>query len=484
MPPKRQAPKHESDVLKRLKGNPQEVSMYNDIGKILCQQLDLKDSSNALAVELENARSKIRAQEEKNKDLQGQLRKSRCESAALSRENGDLKTDMFKLQPKNQISDAEIIDMYEGLRGQISSWVDGEVAAFIREWKETNSQAPSHSDVFRAGNSQADSEFLAAGHHYGGEYLAETLVLAHLHEALLREDLIFFGLSDDERGFFRIAARGLTNTTLSRGKSSERYLSYEATSLTTADPSVVRYIRSEFLKGFTESQTYQKRRWALASRLELEILTVVEDILPQPSDIQSRLEKLRDGVIKPALDLAAAIMTSATPYGFSRRMTPDTRYAHRAIQYRDLAINRCKMIDINTRGPVRVSKVPLHGSDETIAEEVLLLAPALLRRDPGRPEKTLTPERICVKMVQPAQAFAKPASTLAANLGLTKVDNKSQVPEEDLMNKETKQQTTATPKQKAPGTTGIPRAHLADVVDSHGEARSHLWGEERSAFPR
>lgn len=219
MPPKRQAPKPESEVLKRLKGNPQEMKIYNDIGKLLCQNVDIKDSSNALAAERDNASSKIRDEEQKNKDLQGQIRNFRREIAKLSKENGDLKTDMFKLHPKNQMSDAEIIGMYEGLQGQISSWVDGEVAAFIHKWKETHSQAPSHSDVFRCGNSQADSDFLAAGHRYGGEYLAETLVLSHVYEALLREDLIFFGLSDSEREFLSVAAGGLTKTTLSRGKS-------------------------------------------------------------------------------------------------------------------------------------------------------------------------------------------------------------------------------------------------------------------------
>ncbi|KAI4146018.1 MAG: hypothetical protein LQ341_002198 [Variospora aurantia] len=55
------------------------------------------------------------------------------------------------------------------------------------------------------------------------------------------------------------------------------------------------------------------------------------------------------------------------------------------------------MIDVNSRRVVR--KASMDTTDEV--ERVLLLAPGLVRRDPGKPEKRLTPSVICVKVIDP-----------------------------------------------------------------------------------
>ncbi len=127
--------------------------------------------------------------------------------------------------------------------------------------------------------------------------------------------------------------------------------------------------------------------------MEIELLADIEKTLPKLRRCLGRMERLRHRVIEPALDFAVAIRTSATCYAFSCRMTSEVRFAQK--DFGALDSNNCIMINVDTRQTVKVDKASFDGAN---IKRVLLLSPALQRKDAGKAVKYLTPDRVCVKV--------------------------------------------------------------------------------------
>ncbi len=118
--------------------------------------------------------------------LQDQKKQLEREMAAQSKRlqdlvalNEDLKEELLKHQPSNQIADSQIIEQYSLLQENISSWVDTQVSRITEE------------AVFRHGGVRAFVTFLGADHRFGGQYLVESQVHLHLHEFLFNDDELF-----------------------------------------------------------------------------------------------------------------------------------------------------------------------------------------------------------------------------------------------------------------------------------------------------
>ncbi|KAI4139970.1 MAG: hypothetical protein LQ341_004007 [Variospora aurantia] len=131
------------------------------------------------------------------------------------------------------------------------------------------------------------------------------------------------------------------------------------------------------------------------SLVEERILALVNTILPRLQDQPCRAQFFLERVVEPAFELAIAIKTSATSYGFSCPFTLGTQFMK--LQVHPHETSNQTMINVNSRGVVR--KASMDTKDEV--ERVLLLAPGLVRRDPDKPEKSLTPTIICVRVVHP-----------------------------------------------------------------------------------
>lgn len=199
-----------------------------------------------------------------------------------------------------------------------------------------------------------------------------------------------------------------------------------------ADAATIRYLVSELLKGFASSATFFERRHNLASKMEIELLADVEKTLPKLRDRLGRVERLRHRVIVPALDLAVALRTSATHYTFSCRMTPEVQFVQEDIA--GLDSSTCVMIDVDTRQTVQAGKKSFLGAN---TRRVLLLSPALQRKDSDRPAKYLTPDRVCVQIgvlplvIAPAALDCaatgqSPAKSKIDKFGLIKVESSQQ----------------------------------------------------------
>lgn len=167
------------------------------------------------------------------------------------------------------------------------------------------------------------------------------------------------------------------------------------------DPSVIRYLRSEILKGFVKSDDFQIRRAEWMASKGSDLLKRTATMLPEISkvDQQRRVEAFRSRVLGPAFDLAVAIQTSATVYGFSEPSTQEARFKCSPLRHHNS--DSCTMINIDTRLEMKVNQPANSNHDGVIAHQVLLICPGLVRYD-GRGAKRLTDDIVCAKFTSPA----------------------------------------------------------------------------------
>ncbi|KAL8914394.1 MAG: hypothetical protein Q9172_007092 [Xanthocarpia lactea] len=295
--------------------------------------------------------------------LQDQKKQMQSEMATQSKRlqdtmasNEDLKEELLKHQPSNQIADSQIIEQYSLLQENISSWVDTQVSRITEE------------AVFRHGGVQAFVAFLGADYRFGGQYLVESQVHLHLHEFLFNDDELF----------------------------SEKFLGAVEDGFVDSDPlkeaSSIRDLRSEILKAFAASQSFKARRARWMSETGMDILKRAESILPELPEVNAATFKSR--ILDVAFDLAIAIKTSATRYNFSERMTHELQFEGLALK--SYHWDSHTMVNIATRSTLKKEKVIGNG-DAFIAQQILLVAPGLVRYLTGStiPHR-LTPDVVCV----------------------------------------------------------------------------------------
>ncbi|KAL8650205.1 MAG: hypothetical protein Q9210_003963 [Variospora velana] len=350
------------------------------VDKYIEQNERIQGNEERCQIELHHAKLKairdeanLKDLQAENKRLQGDLEAYKRKAIESTEASDMLKIDILKQQPASQLPDSEVVKMYEQLGEAISSWVDDEVAISNDMWRKRNDCYPG-TNQFQDGGIPHYRQFLDEGFRFAGEYLLESLIQHELQEELFCGRAMLFGLDHPEERFISMVEEGLSKLD---------------------PPRTIRYLRSENLKGFCQSDLFRKSCADSMSIVEEGILEHVNTILPRLHNQPDRAQLLCERVLEPAFELAIAIKTSATPYCFSSPFTLETRFMKLPLQPHES--KNYTMINVNTRGMIRTASMDT--KDEV--ERVLLLAPGLVRRDPGKPEKRLTPSVICVKVVHP-----------------------------------------------------------------------------------
>ncbi|KAL8987125.1 MAG: hypothetical protein Q9177_003644 [Variospora cf. flavescens] len=371
-----------------------------------------QDISDSRLSELQQAHIKatrdgvnLKALQTENKRLMENLEAFRKKATESIEVNEMLKVDLIKQQPVSQLPDSEVVMKYDRLHEAISSWVNDEVSIFEGAWKKLHGCYPD-ANQFRDGGNPCYRQFLGAGFGLGGEYLLESLIQQELHEELFSQGMMFFGLDYQEYMFIRKVEEGLSKLYPPRNSTA------------------IRDLRSENLKGFCQSEDFRRGCADSMSLVEERILALVNTILPRLQDQPCRAQLFLERVVEPAFELAIAIKTSATSYGFSCPFTLGTQFMKLRVHPHESSNHT--MINVNSREVVR--KASMDTKDEV--ERVLLLAPGLVRRDPGRPEKHLTPTIICVRVVHPEDVLSGDSSweltDLHTNSSMIVKESKSQ----------------------------------------------------------
>ncbi|KAL9010692.1 MAG: hypothetical protein Q9173_004400 [Seirophora scorigena] len=333
-----------------------------------------QDSADSRLIELQQAKIKatgnqvnLRALQAENKRLTEQLKAFERKATESTEANEMLKIDLLKQQPASQLPDSELVEKYEQLHEAVSAWVNDEVGIIDAAWRKQNG-CRAQLNQFRDGGVPNHRQFLGDDYRLGGEYLLESLVEQELYNALFSDKAMFFGLDKLEQMFLCTVEE---------------------------DTTAIRYVVSETLKGFSHSELFRKFRAEFVPMVGEAILDRVDTALPRLEDHPDRAQLLCDRVVEPAVEFAIAMKTSTTSYGFSSPFTPETRFVKSLVHPHESKYYR--MIDVNTRGVIKMGNI----DPRDAVERVLLLAPGLVRCDPGVPQKHLTPTIICVKVIHP-----------------------------------------------------------------------------------
>lgn len=211
---KRQAAKQDLELAKRPKRNPQ-VKILRDVAKALLEVEELQDTRDDLQTKLTDADLKVKKEQQKNETLRDRITQleavieaSERKIERLGREKGKLNVDLLKQQPRSQITDARLVEMYQELRGNISSWVDNELSALEAAWRTIHQDASPNASFFHHGASPEHSAFLACGYRFGEVYHVESVIHTQLQELLFKGDTSFFALSDAEGRFLHSVESG------------------------------------------------------------------------------------------------------------------------------------------------------------------------------------------------------------------------------------------------------------------------------------
>ena len=133
-----------------------------------------------------------------------------------------------------------------------------------------------------------------------------------------------------------------------------------------------------------------------------QLLDAVDNILPGPKGNPDRKIRFEEHVFRSAVEFATAMKTSATVYDFDRQLTQESWFTQLPLS--SSALNDCTLINIDTRETIKADKARALEKENSSARKVLLLAPGLLRCDPGKQAKRLTTDVFCISVNAPIGA--------------------------------------------------------------------------------
>ncbi|KAL8785781.1 MAG: hypothetical protein Q9213_003159 [Squamulea squamosa] len=382
VPAKRSRGGQEPDIAKRLTHGPNIKALKNIENAFYKSEQSVEKIQDS-KYQAQDAKSEIKELKLQLSQVTTERNAEKAQRVQLSRVNDDLKAEILKLQPQSQITDSHVAEKYSKLHQNISSWLSREIRYFEEQWKSQNDGNFPKFKVLRWSLLPEHIKFLKAKHSYGPEYLAVSYILLQLHKLLFDMSKGFFAFDQSEAILLGNVEEGLIQLDPPR------------------DPAVVRYLRSEVLKGFVKSEMFQKRQAKWMSEVGLALLKRVAAMLPETGeeDQKRRHDSFRRWVLEPAFDLACDLQTSVTVYGFSEPMTEESQFKCSPLRFRDSEY--CTMINIDTRLEEKVNEPANSNHDTIIAQRVLLIAPGLIRFSGDSP-KRLTGDVVCVSFLPQA----------------------------------------------------------------------------------
>ena len=171
---------------------------------------------------LKSSKTKVELEYE-NKELKKDSNHFRRELTSLQKRHVELqkneqalKDDLLRLRPKQEITDREIGDLYENLRGHVYTWLDGEIYRSEDSWPESHDGGQLEMKRLFHACDPVVSQFIENNPESAGQYLLRQLIMHHIHECLLVGDLLPFGREDD-MAFIQKVEHGLAKVDPPRG---------------------------------------------------------------------------------------------------------------------------------------------------------------------------------------------------------------------------------------------------------------------------
>lgn len=150
---------------------------------------------------------------ERKADGERSLLALRTSAEAFKRELQACKDDLFRLQPIVQMSDAEVVGLYETVSQQISHWIDEE---FLQLERCNTQETGSTTQLISDGGSLEVANFLRK-YPAAAEYLVSSMIHMYLQDMVLGKHVYFLGLDGDTSNFLQEIEHSMAGLSPSRG---------------------------------------------------------------------------------------------------------------------------------------------------------------------------------------------------------------------------------------------------------------------------
>ncbi|KAL9000688.1 MAG: hypothetical protein Q9169_000724 [Polycauliona sp. 2 TL-2023] len=286
--------------------------------------------------------------------------------------------DLFTLQPVAQAPDSDIAQSYDDLNEHISSWMEGVIARCEARYRERHDgRLPK---LFRHGGVPAVAEFLDGYPTFGGEFLVRCFMQNLLQRMIFGGHILLLGLDTTATALLRSIEQSMVASKPPR------------------DPGSIKTWLSEALCALQTTANYQQS----SRKANLDLLNQIFDEMARYFPVvkeEGGNTILWESVIRPAVTLAKKIQSSPTRYEFVPTVASLARFQYCNVQQNRLSNN--KLIDVVSRKTLKASSSIRTDEKGSIGTQIMILAPALYRCDPGKDPLLLVKETDLVKLHTP-----------------------------------------------------------------------------------
>ncbi|KAL8847995.1 MAG: hypothetical protein Q9221_006957 [Calogaya cf. arnoldii] len=354
-------------------------SNYNDLLQI--HQTTIKENHNLKALKTQ---------------LEQDLGVTRQKKSSVEHELQACKDDLFKLQPIAQIPDSDIAQSYDDLNEHISSWMEGVIARFESKHRERH-HGPLP-NLFHHGDVTAAADFLADFPMFGGEYLVRCYLQMLLQRMVFADSILLHGLDEPQTALFRSIENSMATSKPPRGKLLGS-TALVVLSLPDTEPGSIKAWLSETLRALEKTADFQQSSRKINGEITTQVFDEVAKFFPIVKKEQESLIKLWDSVVRPAVTLAKKIQTSPTCYEFLPKVASRSQFRYSEVHQAELA--NFKLIDIVSRKTLKMNSPVRPDEKGDIGIQIMMLAPALYRRDPGQAALLLVTETDLIELHTP-----------------------------------------------------------------------------------
>ncbi len=322
--------------------------------------------------------------------LENELRGVRGRLATCQEDLKICRDDIFRLQPIDEVPDADVSSEFDSLCQQIANWVEEE----MQEFEVTNPVADAD-DIFSDGGDERVAALLRKNRDVG-EFLVRYKIHRSLNRAMFDDGVYLLGISNEVGEILSDTEQAMGNLQPARGRC---YIGSKSEEMTNnhSDIATIRTWRSETLKALSATTVCVEKRDQQIQHLTFDLQSDLESIFPIIGGNDSSLQRLYDQIMLPAAELASKVHTSSTKYEFGICKTAFpvwgllTRYQMR----------NNKLVDVKTRKTLKPSSAVIEDEDGRIGNLVLPLEPSLKRVDKDGKTVLLRPKTYLVELDHP-----------------------------------------------------------------------------------
>lgn len=327
--------------------------------------------------------------------LEKTLDRSRQQNSSIKHELQACKDDLFKMQPRSEVPDSDVAKAYEELQVNISRWMEGEISHFETNYRKRHPSGPSP-NLFNHRDESAVKQILSDYPTSGGEYIVRCFIQTTLHSLVLADDILLLGLDEQETALLQRIEQSMGKAKPPRGES---FIVLAAHYLLRLEPESIQSWRSDTLTALARTQDLQQKRLDSANRIMHTLFDGVAAYFPVINKTKESLQGIYDGVINPAIELASTIKTSPSRYEFSPKIETISPFSGHRLTHNQLSTSR--VIDIETGKTLKADSPIEQDMRGETGRNILLLAPALYRCNPGQAPIQLVKETVLVKLHKP-----------------------------------------------------------------------------------